>query len=377
MRKLLKVVVVDDVVAHGNADALELAVIGGWQCCVKKGEFTKGQKAMYAEVDAMLPLDNPLFAFLAGRNEYTRDGKQYARIKTMKLRGQLSQGLLLPLEKDAAVDTDLSEQYGVIKYEATPEPVPGQSQAGSVGKTRSFPSFIPKTDQERVQNLKRQYEFAREANESFEVSVKLDGSSFTAYIKDGKYGVCSRNIELQLERERWGLVRQVKEYFKAFRQLNKRKKFPLRFPKWETGVDPVTNNFTALFHALDMENRLGCIRTIVGHDVAIQGEMVGPSIQGNFEGVTENKLFVYSIYDIDRGVYLLPQTARDLVRYAGLDYVPVLSGFSKLPAFDDVIAMADGPSALGGKYREGLVFKSTQRDFSFKVISNAYLLKEK
>lgn len=377
MRKLLKVVTVDDVVAHGNADSLELAIIGGWQCCVKKGEFQKGQQAMYAEVDAMLPLDNPQFQFLAGRNEYARDGKQYARIKTMKLRGQLSQGLLLPLEAPAANDADLTDQFGVIKYEANPEPVPGQPQAVGSGKTRSFPSFIPKTDQERVQNIKRQYEFAREAKESFEVSVKLDGSSFTAYVKDGKYGVCSRNIELQLERERWGLVRQVKEYFKAFQQFNKRKKFPPRFPKWETGVDPATNNFTALFHSLDLKAKLACMKSIVGHNIAIQGEMVGPSIQGNFEGVTENKLFVYSVYDIDRGVYLLPQTARDLVRFAGLEYVPVLSGFSTLPAFDDAIAMADGPAALGGKYREGLVFKSTQRDFSFKVISNAYLLKEK
>ena len=88
-RKLLRVVVIDEIVEHPNADALELGIVGGWQVCVKKGEFKAGDKAIYAEVDAMLPLDNPLFSFLEGRNQYTVDGVNYSRVKTIKLRKEL------------------------------------------------------------------------------------------------------------------------------------------------------------------------------------------------------------------------------------------------------------------------------------------------
>ena len=371
-RKLLRVVVIDEIVEHPNADALELAIVGGWQVCVKKGEFKAGDMAIYAEVDAMLPLDHPTFSFLEGRNQYTIDGVQYSRVKTIKLRKELSQGILFPLNSTNHIEgEDLTGQFKVIKYEAVPERVPG-TQLGSMKKNRSFPAFVRKTDQERVQNITRAYNAAVATGEEFEVSVKLDGSSFTAYIKGDQFGVCSRNIELQLDPEKWSIGRQIKEYFVQV------KRHGFKYAKWVKGVEPEANSFTALFNELNMKEKLAQAREYLSGDLAIQGEMVGPSIQGNFEGVDKNRLFVYSVFDIDRQEYILPETAQSIVKRIGLDYVPVLHHRMKLPeTVAEVLKLADGPSALGGKYREGIVMKSLSRDFSFKIISNEYLLKEK
>lgn len=370
-RKLLRVVIIDDIIEHPNADSLELAIVGGWQVCVKKGEFSKGGKAIYAEVDAMLPVLNDMFSFLAGSSNYEVDGVQYARVKTIKLRKELSQGILFSINGSTNFEDghDLTTSYKVIKYEAPSERQAG-SALGSVKKAKLFPDFIPKTDQERVQNIVRKYECAVIDGEEFEVSYKLDGSSFTAYIKGDKVGVCSRNVELQLQREVWGWKKRITEMWKQFLKHG-------RYARWQTGVDPESNSFTSLFTELNLEDALKRARMFIGGDIAIQGEMVGPSIQGNFEGVDKNKLYVYSVFDIDKGVYFLPDTAQSIVSYAGLTYVPVLEYRTVLPAtVGEVIAMADGPSGLNGKYREGLVFKSLRRNFTFKVISNKYLLKE-
>lgn len=370
-RKLLRVVIIDDIIEHPNADSLELAIVGGWQMCVKKGEFSKGGKAIYAEVDAMLPVLNDMFSFLAGSSNYEVDGVQYARVKTIKLRKELSQGILFSINGSTNFEDghDLTTSYKVIKYEAPSERQAG-SALGSVKKAKLFPDFIPKTDQERVQNIVRKYEAAVATGEEFEISYKLDGSSFTAYIKGDKVGVCSRNVELQLQREVWGWKKRITEMWKQFLKHG-------RYARWQTGVDPESNSFTSLFTELNLEDALKRARMFIGGDIAIQGEMVGPSIQGNFEGVDKNKLYVYSVFDIDKGVYFLPDTAQSIVSYAGLTYVPVLEYRTVLPAtVGEVIAMADGPSGLNGKYREGLVFKSLRRNFTFKVISNKYLLKE-
>lgn len=373
-RKLARVVMIDDVQTHPNADALELAVVGGWQCCVKKDEFKEGDLAVYFEIDSMLPLDNPDFAFLEGRNQYERDGRQYSRIKTIKLRKELSQGLLVPYKGTLRdVGKDMTEFYGVIKYEAPEERI-SNGGGGNIKRLREFPSFIPKTDQERVQNCVRQYNEAVAAGMEFEVTFKLDGSSFTAYVKDGKFGCCSRNIELQIAPIEWNLLEQVKNYWSEFKRFNRRalKTGRITFPEWKKGVDPEDNHFTQMFHKLSLDTRL----TGFGKNVAIQGELVGPNIQSNFEGVTENALYIYSVYLIDEKRYMLPDEARAEVQRVGLNYVPVLWERATLPAtVADVLALADGPSGLNGKFREGLVFKSLTTDFSFKVISNQYLLK--
>lgn len=386
-RKLARVVIIDDVLEHPNADQLELALVGGWQCCVKKGDFKKGDLAVYCEVDSMLPVDNPYFAFLENKNNYTRNGKRYARTKTIKLRKELSQGIVLPESV-----LDVTSALGILKYEPA-EDESSEKESPRVGgnvfsrmlakhrkHTAVFPSFIPKTDQERIQNMVQRWGQCADSGEEFEVTYKLDGSSMTAYYKDGVVGVCSRNLELPLHSEGWGFKRQLLEWCDAFVRYNKRRKWWAMptFPKWLKGCDPESNHFTTIFYGQRMPERLAAAANMFGFNIAVQGELVAPSIQQNFEGVERPEYFVYNVFNIDKQEYVLPEEAQAIVFAMGLEYVPVFhQRFSaKGHSVQDLLGMADGPSGLNGKYREGLVFKSLTRGFSFKVISNAYLLKE-
>jgi len=169
-RKLATVRKVLDIRPIEGADAIELAIIGGWQCVVKKGDFKVGDLGVYFEIDSFLPIE-PKYEFLR-KSSYRQlpTGEEGFRLRTVRLRGALSQGLLLPLGEftDLPVDTyDLTSFLKVTKYEP---PMPACLAGDAAG---SFPSDIPKTDAERIQNLADYFEQYKEAE--FEVTEKLDG----------------------------------------------------------------------------------------------------------------------------------------------------------------------------------------------------------
>lgn len=93
-RKLVSIQTIDDVQPIENADSIEVALVGGWNIVIRKGEFKKGDKAFYFEIDSMLPLEDKRFSFLESRGKKIQNGILYHRLKTAKLRGQISQGLL-------------------------------------------------------------------------------------------------------------------------------------------------------------------------------------------------------------------------------------------------------------------------------------------
>ncbi|UPW35904.1 putative RNA ligase [Pseudomonas phage EM] len=372
-RVLARVVSLDDVKTHPNADALDLALVGGWQCVIKRGEYKPGDLAIYIEVDSMVPLSEPVFEFLRGKNMVERDGKEYSRIKTMKLRKELSQGLIVPLGclKDSSLlkeGTDVTDVMGILKYVKPSEQAAINGGKGSRTGTSKlgFPNFIPKTDQARVQNIKAAYDRAYETGEKFEVTYKLDGSSLTIWHNDGEVGVASRNVGFRLEDEKIGLFTAIKNFLKG--------------GGWKRCIKKDSNHFTAMADELNLSSRL----REVGMNIALQGELVAPNIQNNFEGVDKPEYYVYDIYLIGaEGRYALPWEREAILeainRTEGVKvrHVPVYLMDVGVPAdMQSVIKMASGESALNGKYREGLVFKSLTRDFSFKVISNEYLLKE-
>lgn len=121
MRKLSTIQEIGALTPIENADQIETAHVRGWTVVVGKGEFEVGQKVLFFEIDSMLPLDNPLFAFLESRGVKMVGGLKYHRLRTMKLRGQISQGLILPIPSDFEVeedeDFDYSERLEVLKYE--------------------------------------------------------------------------------------------------------------------------------------------------------------------------------------------------------------------------------------------------------------------
>ena len=341
MRKLATIRKIDALRPIPDADAIECAVIGGWTCVVKKGEFKAGDLAVYCEIDSWIP--HELAPFLStGKEPRVFDGIQGERLRTMKLRGQLSQGLLLPfaIMKPFFDDilftegVDVSELLGIVKYEA---PIPAQL-AGEV--KGMFPGWIQKTDQERVQNLKEEFDYWLREQHVWEITEKLDGSSMTVYLRDGEFGVCSRNLELKPSE---------------------------------------TNSLWKVAVRNDLELKL----RRANRNLALQGELIGEGIQGNPYKQKGQEFFLFDIYDIDASKYLTPAERNAFVEEHNIKHVPVLAFGAELwdtlgiNSIDNILKFAEGKSVMGmiGCEREGLVFKSKAMQCSFKAISNKFLLK--
>lgn len=429
-RQLARVVAIDDVIPHPNADKLALAIIGGWQVCIKIGEFKKGDLALYCEIDSLLPTSVPEFAFLEERKDGLKSfGEQtYSRIKTIKLRKELSQGLLVPvprqLEAPVEEGDDLTQVLGVLKYEKSLSKnltavEPNYSWyhrlalriRGPEIEPLPFPDFLRKSEENRVQNSSAQYRRAVESGEEFEVTVKLDGESMTLYsIVDGRHvqtGVCSRNCEirqhdivftptqmvrrwiggLMLRNRRafsWRRITWPKDYsgvmgwIREFRDNNTRYDIlNVGLPNIERVIPALNDPFYK--HACKSNALMRLANASLEDKVSytVQGELFGPGIQSNYEGVEKVSFNVYRIY-VDGRNALLPDEARALCKRMGMKYVPVLEERTTLPTdIKEALAKADGKRYYSNKpNREGLVYKSLSRDWSFKVISNKYLLSE-
>lgn len=327
MRELVSVVIISDIQPIPDADNIEVASVKGWKVVVKKGDFSIGDAAIYFEVDSWIPQE--LTPFLCKEPYKVFQGVSGALLRTIKLRGQISQGLLLPIKyvndyllarPDYLGKMSLEERLGVIKYEK-PEDVSGQT----VGKP--FPHFIQKTDQPRIQNL----DIADLIGE-YQVTEKLDGSSMTVF----KDGVCSRN-------------------------------------RWLTEDE---NNFTRVVKEFLLQD----VMKASGLNIALQGELVGPKIQGNSYDLRYHDFYCFSIFDIDKQKYWKPDSVEIFCDEFGVNHVPVVSNVAILSStnIDELLAYADRKSFLNPNANaEGLVFKSVSDQRSFKVISNKWLLKQK
>lgn len=336
MRKLASIRKIDLLTPIDGADAIECATVGGWKVVAQKGLYKEGDLAVYFEIDSWIP--HELAPFLSkGKEPREFEGIKGERLKTIKLRGQLSQGLLMPLdeackniESELFEGLDVSVPLNIIKWEK-----PINAQLAGVCKG-NFPTLIPKTDQERVQNLKN--EVAAADGKLFEVTEKLEGSSMTCYLIDGVFGVCSRNMDLKETAEN------------AFWKTARR-----------DGVEE------------KMREQFGLA------DFAIQGELIGPGIQGNIYKLTDTQFHIFDIYDIRAGVYVDPATRCAMVKEMGLTHVPVQwHSFPLAGDVDTLLAQAEGRSWLNkDQEREGIVFKQVDGGITFKAISNKYLLGEK
>jgi RNA ligase (TIGR02306 family) len=224
---------------------------------------------------------------------------------------------------------DVSELLGIVKYEA---PIPAEL----AGEVRGmFPSQIPKTDQERIQNLSAELEVWKAENLTWEVTEKLDGSSMTVYVMDGEVGVCSRNLDLKRNPDN---------------------------SLWRAAIKH------------DLEEKL----KIAGGNIAVQGELIGNGIQGNKYKMRDQDFYVYDIYDIDAGRYFTPAERKAFVEVFKLNHCPVLHSNTELiDSVESLLKLAEGKSVMGtvGCEREGLVFKCNEKSVSFKAISNRFLLK--
>eukprot|EP01035_Chromulina_nebulosa_P011393 gene11393-15241_t len=193
MRKLARIERVAKVSPIPDADSIEVATVQSWNVVIKKGEFKEGDLCVYCEIDSFLPVREE-FEFLRKSSFKKMEDKEGFRLRTLKLRGQVSQGLLLQLSiidngQQYPVGYEVTDLLGITKYEP---PIP----AGTEGTIKGgFPSFISKTDEERIQNLADEYGSYK--NTEFYATEKLDGTSITCYVYEGNFGVCQRNYELE------------------------------------------------------------------------------------------------------------------------------------------------------------------------------------
>lgn len=331
MRKLASIRKIADIQPIKDADAIEVATVDGWKVVVKKGEYSVGDLAVYLEIDSWVPTE--LAPFLSkGSEPREYNDVRGERLRTVKLRGQISQGLLLGLDVlngsegifgPTEEGNDLTELLGIQKYEPPISP----QLAGQV--RGQFPTnLIPKTDQERIQNC---FEEIAAKDATYEVTLKLDGTSCTIFRWEDELRVCSRNLELKVNDE--------------------------------------NKNNTLVAVAQNLGDR-------IPGGFAVQGELMGPGIQGNREGLKEHQFFVFDIYDINEQRYLTPVERREFCEMVRLTHVPVIGTDWKAPnSVDEGLELAEGPS-INHKIREGLVWKCNEDPaFSFKTISNRFLLK--
>lgn len=336
-RKMATIRRVDNIEPIEGADKIVCATVGGWKLvtAITNG-FKIGDLVVYCEIDSWIPTKVAPFLTKPGHFPKTFNEVQGEKLRTIKLRGQVSQGLIMPIASCIEIcgcwspleeGTDVSEWLGIQKYEK-----PMDAKLAGMAKG-NFPSRIFKTDQERIQNLKRELETY--ANMNWEITEKMEGSSMTAYVLDDVFGVCSRNLDLK---------------------------------------ETEGNTFWDTARAFDLETKLRKI----GGNIAIQGELIGPGIQDNIYGLTKHEFRLFDIFYPDTMEYAAPVIRQNICDNFQILHVPILFEQCISDDMQTLIQSADGKSQIGTKpNREGIVFKSQDGKTSFKAISNLYLEKQK
>lgn len=338
MRKLASLQRIKHVRPIDGADNIEVVGILGWECVSKKGEFKEGDPCVYFEIDGLLP-EEGRYEFLRG-SSYRPDIKKF-RLRTVKLRGQVSQGLALPLSlfpeaEGLEAGSDLTDLLKVEKWEP---PIPAQIQ----GDARSFSWPISKTDEPRVQQDDEMHFLECLSGQPYYISLKLDGTSCTFIVdpRDGEYHVCGRNYSYK------------------------------RSPG---------HSFWGVSDRYAMEEKL---RGFDGR-YALQGEIVGPGIQKNRMGLKSVDFYVFNVVEVESGARLHIDDAMSVAEKMGVNFVPVLErGDSFRHSQSQLLEMARGkyrdhfPGAKEWEDREGIVVRSLCGRVSFKAINNDFLLKEK
>lgn len=358
-RQLASVRRISDIRPIAGADRIVVAQVDGWECVVQKDEFHVGDCIVYIEVDSVVP-ERPEFEFL-------RDRK--FRVRTIKLRGQVSQGLVLPLSVlpagNYAEGTDVTDALGIKKYDpqAQQEALLLQRQPktpqnkfakfmmrfkwyrkifAKPKRKGGFPDWIAKTDETRIQNLTTLFDVESQRGTEFSVTEKMDGQSATYYLhrlskRKFEFGVCSRNIHLDTQDE---------------------------------------SSYWTIARKYDIENVL---KKLIGDGstVVMQGEICGDGIQGNKYHISGYEMFVFNLIFPDHKC--TTAEIAELIKPFGMKTVPIVEEGKKLPkTIAELVEYSKGYSTVRKQQkREGVVMRNAKSNISFKVINPDFLLAER
>ena len=398
-RKMASVQKIASLTPIENSDFLEVAMMEnlGWKVVVKKGEFKVGDKVIYFEIDSAINVEDlpPPLEFLKDRclkklftartPETSAFSGEYVRIKTIKLRGQVSQGLIIPVDAirdfnaelwgmiptntDAAIGMDLTEEFHVEVWDRLVEWYEERSQLGTKAQMHAsgtFPSDVPKTDEERVQTA--YFDLIKDpanVDGEWEVTEKNDGSSCTLFYRPLTWGSLDKE-PMQISSRRFLLKDDgcSDDWFEPFKKI---------------GWDDLKDRLHTLYSIGLVRKVDGAQEFPVHHELAIQGEMIGPKFNGNRDRNQESHFRVFRIFDITDQKFVTPEIRYAICKFLGLEHVKVIETcqiFHKLKSIDEFLAYADGKTD-NGLPREGVVFKRVDDgSVSFKAVSNKYLLRQ-
>ena len=392
-RELAYVTHIDEIRPIPNYDRVEYARVGGWWVIVRKDQFKVGDLAIYIEVDARVPADNPAFEFLAKRD---------FKVKTLKMCKVVSQGLLMEPEDfgwtlnetetinangDTLAEGDfLTERLGITyadpednkrkantedKYQKMKRRHPKifkskfakwmmKTQFGrdimffffgkKKDKKHSFPYWVVKTDEERCQNMP--FLFPGDPNTYWYATEKIDGTSTTFTMKRKKIGkpeflVCSRNVVFDVPNK------------SCFYETNVYLEMAEKYNVKSVLADILKNDASLDF-------------------VTLQGETYGKDIQKRDYSKDCHDFMAFNLifgYKNGTVVRFNPMEMVDRLYKYNIPTVPIIGAFVIPATCDELLKIATGKSAIDGGMREGLVFRSEDGVRSFKAVSNEFLLK--
>ena len=378
-RALAYIVTIDEIRPIEGYDRVEYARTNGWWCVISKNDnLNVGDKCVYFEVDSKVNAADERFAFLEKRNY---------KIKTQKMCKVISQGLLMPLSLfpelgDADINTDVTDALKVTYAVEEDNARKGKGDPGAKYKSmaarhknifknpwakwmmrrawgrklmffffgkkkdnpRGFPTFVSKTDEERVENQPWRIGDGK----TYLATEKLDGTSCTyALERKGKnkfeFYVCSRNVRQQDEKQ------------ECYHDHN---------IYWDLAF-----KYNIEQHLKDFLNEFPCLKW-----VCIQGEGVG-SVQGNPLKLKEDDLYVFNFKESETGRW--PSNAgKEQVEEWGMKWVPILGEVQMPDTMEELKELATGKSVVNPDVmREGIVYRSLDGSDSFKNVSREYLLK--
>lgn len=345
-RRLATVERISAVDPIAGADSIEVATVRGWQVVIRKDEFTVGDRVVFIEIDTALPLDDPRFAFLGPRGSRLVDGRPHHVLRTARLRGQYSQGLVIATDQfpeiatvtggAPAVGADLTDVLGLLVYEP---PVPVQLSGMVAG---AFPTdVVGKTDSVRVQNLSDEVLTILGESGRWEATEKLDGSSVTV-INDPERGlrIATRN--------------------------------------WELRAPATPEQATTQWRIADKLN----LSSIIPTGWSVQGELIGEGIQGNPLRIRGQRMAAFAVFDNRRSPVRRDGWPPELAALAVPRYhLPFPSSVAQAVAAADRLEslLAPGRRAEGIVWHEvtGRVYPELNNRSTFKIINNDYLARAK
>lgn len=361
MRKLATIRRIDKIEPIEGADKIELARVDGWQLVTAKANgFKEGDLIVYVEIDSLLPSNNPNFSFMESRK---------FKVKTVKIKDTVSQGIIFPLSileynnvdiSELSFGDDVTDIIGIKKFETDDDLEDNTNECYVIGKKNSkqvygragFPSFIKKTDEERHQNHKKEIQKLIDDDTYFEVTEKLDGTS-------ASYGM------KRVKKKFLGITYKTNfEFYVCSRNL--------RISEADT-----TNKYNVINRKYKIkESMMEAMKALKLDTLVIQGEIVGQGIQKDKYRIGKNHRFYMFNMVMDGTISSLRH--RSIIRdnfFPTLENVPVIANSHQFKSIDEIASLSERNSVLcGDTIAEGIVIRTT-KNHSYKAINPNFLLK--